>query len=901
MKKLLSIILVCGVLFTAFPVIAFAEENTKETEIQTAKVNLIDVGEANPQETETTYRDKLVFLLEYYCWDFDYTPEYWYEIYTKESYDNYLNAKTKAEKLLADENTTETEFQNMVEEFQTAKDNLVEVGEVTQVANGTCGDNLKWTLDNNGTLSITGTGDMYFDGLAPWNYKYRIKKVEISNGVTNIYESAFESCGMLISITIPDSVTSIGRDAFNRCTRLKSINVGENNPNYSSVDGILFNKDKTELIKYPAGKTDESYTIPDSVTSIRYSAFDDCTSLTNVTIPNSVTSIGDSAFCRCTSLKSITIPDSVTSIGTSVFSTCTSLTSITIPDSVTSIGDNAFFDCESLTSITIPDSVTSIGKSTFMYCTSFTSIAIPDSVTSIGWYAFSGCTNLKSITLPEGITSIGWDTFKDCTSLTSLTIPDSVTSIGESAFENCTSLTSITIPEGVTYIDRDTFRNCTNLKNVTIPESVTIICQYAFIDCKSLTSITIPDNVTSIFIGAFSYCTSLKSITIPDNVTSIEHDAFSYCTSLESITIPNSVTSIGDVAFSYCTSLKSINVGENNPNYSSVDGILFNKDKTELITYPAGKIDKSYTIPNSVKSIAESAFSGCTNLKSITIPDSVTNIDMYAFYGCTSLSDIYYSGSKQMWNNISIDEGNDELTNANIHFGKESPKTTITLPKANASLFIGDRANINAVITNGYGATTYRSSNTKVAKVSSNGLVTAVGAGTAKITVTNNGVSKIFTVTVKKTAISLARYSANVYVKGSTVIKPTVRNGRGKTTFKSLNTKVAKVYSNGKVTALKAGTAKIRITNNKVSRIFTVKVLNPKLNKTSVAISRGKSFTLKITGRIGTAKFYTSNKKIATVNSKGKITVNKKAKKGQSAVITVKTNGVTLRCKVKVK
>ncbi len=154
---------------------------------------------------------------------------------------------------------------------------------------------------------------------------------------------------------------------------------------------------------------------------------------------------------------------------------------------------------------------------------------------------------------------------------------------------------------------------------------------------------------------------------------------------------------------------------------------------------------------------------------------------------------------------------------------------------------------------------------------------------------------------VKKTTISLARYSANVYVKGSTVIKSTVKNGRGKTTFKSLNTKVAKVYSNGKVIAIKAGTAKIRVTNNKISRIFTVKVLNPRLNKTSVAISRGKSFTLKITGRIGTAKFYTSNKRIATVNSKGKITVNKKAKKGQSAVITVKTNGVTLRCKVKVK
>ena len=155
--------------------------------------------------------------------------------------------------------------------------------------------------------------------------------------------------------------------------------------------------------------------------------------------------------------------------------------------------------------------------------------------------------------------------------------------------------------------------------------------------------------------------------------------------------------------------------------------------------------------------------------------------------------------------------------------------------------------------------------------------------------------------TENKTTVSLAKYSANIYVRGTTTIKPTVKNGKGVTTYKSNNTRVAKVDSGGKLTALKAGTAKITITNNKVSKVFTVKVLNPKLNKTSVSISRGKSYTLKITGKIGTAKFYTSNKKIATVNSKGKIKVNKKAKKGKTVIIKVKTNGITLKCKVKVK
>ncbi|MGN1050894.1 MAG: Ig-like domain-containing protein, partial [Acutalibacteraceae bacterium] len=152
-----------------------------------------------------------------------------------------------------------------------------------------------------------------------------------------------------------------------------------------------------------------------------------------------------------------------------------------------------------------------------------------------------------------------------------------------------------------------------------------------------------------------------------------------------------------------------------------------------------------------------------------------------------------------------------------------------------------------------------------------------------------------------KTTLTLSRYFGSIYVTGTAIFKPTVKNGKGVTTYKSSNTRVAKVDSRGKLTALKAGTARITITNNKVSKVFTVKVLNPKLNKTSVSISRGKSYTLKITGKIGTAKFYTSNKKIATVNSKGKITVNKKAKRGSTATITVKTNGITLKCKVKVK
>ena len=219
----------------------------------------------------------------------------------------------------------------------------------------------------------------------------------IPNSVTRIGYGAFRGCTGLTSITIPNSVTSIASWAFDGCTGLTSINVASGNNYYSDNNGVLFNKKKTELIRYPEGKSQTSYTIPDSVTSIGNWAFDGCTGITSITIPNSVTSIGAHAFDGCTGLTSITIPNSVTSIGYMAFYGCTGLTSIAIPNSVTSIGNWAFFECTGLTSITIPNSVTSIGDGAFNSCTGLTSITIPDSVTSIGDKAFRDCTGLKDV------------------------------------------------------------------------------------------------------------------------------------------------------------------------------------------------------------------------------------------------------------------------------------------------------------------------------------------------------------------------------------------------------------------------------------------------------------------------------------------------------------------------
>ena len=439
-------------------------------------------------------------------------------------------------------------------------------------------------------------------------------------------------------------------------------------------------------------------------------------SVTKANIPHTikgvtVTSIGGSAFRYCTSLTSVTIPDSVTSIGEEAFYGCWDLTRLTIPGSVTSIDKDAFCFCSSLTSVTIPDSVTSIGDSAFYGCESLTSVTIPDSVTSIGSCAFYGCASLTSVTIPDSVTSIGGSAFYGCTSLTSVTIPDSVTSIGGSAFYNCKSLTSVTIPGSVTSIGWSAFYGCASLTSVTIPDSVTSIGGSAFYGCTSLTSVTIPDSVTSIGGSAFYNCKSLTSVTIPGSVTSIGWSAFYGCASLTSVTIPDSVTSIGNCAFASCTSLTGIWVAEGNSHYANdASGVLFNKDKTTLVQCPGAFA--AYTIPNSVTSIGEYAFSHCTSLTSVTIPnsvtsigehafsyctsltsvtisDSVTSIGEYAFYDCTSLTDVYYAGSEAQWKAISISSNrNDDLLTANIHYNygshTHSYKAVVTAPTCTA-------------------------------------------------------------------------------------------------------------------------------------------------------------------------------------------------------------------------
>ena len=296
--------------------------------------------------------------------------------------------------------------------------------------------------------TVTTIGEWAFDGCSS------LTSVTIPDSVTSIGKWAFGGCSGLTSVTIPDSVTSIGEMAFALCSNLTSITVDTGNAAYTSIDGSLYTKDEKTLVQYAIGKTDPSFTIPGSVTSIGERAFASCLSLTNVTIGNGVTSIGNWAFAYCSSLTSVTLLDSVTSIGDDAFYGCSSLISVTIPDSVTSIGNRAFYYCPSLTSIAVDadnavyasidgNLYTKDGKTLLRYAIgkTATSFTIPSGVTSIGDWAFESCASLMSVTIPSSVTSIGNGAFYDCSRLTSVTIPGSVTSIGWGAFYGCQNLT----------------------------------------------------------------------------------------------------------------------------------------------------------------------------------------------------------------------------------------------------------------------------------------------------------------------------------------------------------------------------------------------------------------------------------------------------------------------------
>ncbi|MDO5549226.1 MAG: leucine-rich repeat protein, partial [Eubacteriales bacterium] len=376
-----------------------------------------------------------------------------------------------------------------------------------EIASGTCGENISYSLRENNCLYIHGTGALNsigsFDSISA-----RITTVIIEPGITSIGDYALKDLTFLQRVSIPDTVTEIGSCAFQNCSSLVKANI----PDSVTTIGSWAFQGCSSL---------KHITLSENITVIPTACFSDCSSLIKVNIPNDVIFIGTYAFWKCTSLNDILIPENVKIIHDSAFFNCSSLKEITLPNSIQNIGANAFHGCTSLTEVTLPANLSRIKDSTFSFCFSLYRVTIPDSVTMIEEYAFQNCTSLIEIFIPNSVDTIENFAFADCTSLSKASLP--VHAVPDRAiflFSNCTSLSEIVLlkTDSSIEIEPKLFLGFTSLQSITIPEGIIKIGDCAFFGCSSLQNLTIPDSVTKIGFGAFSDCSSLQNLTIPDSV-----------------------------------------------------------------------------------------------------------------------------------------------------------------------------------------------------------------------------------------------------------------------------------------------------------------------------------------------------------------------------------------------
>ena len=528
----------------------------------------------------------------------------------------------------------------------------------------------------------------------------KLTSVIIPDGVTSIGNFAFTGCSGLENIKMPENIQYVGDFAFEGTKWLKTLPEGllyfgnilyayngeipqgttiEIKDGVTRINGEAFSNQKGLI----------AIKIPDSVKNIGESAFRGCSGLTSIKISDSVKNIGRSAFWGCSELTSIKIPDSVTSIGEYAFANCTKLASIIIPENIKDLNVNVFEgtaylnnpgaiyigntlykynDYEGGISLTIKDGIEKIDQGIFSNCEYLTSIIMPDTVTEVASYAFRNCINLSSVKLSSNINEISNYTFSGCTSLNSIAIPENVVSILDSAFESCTSLTNIKIPAKVESIGNNAFKDCTSLSEITfLSDNIDYIDSTAFDNTAWLNN----QNDGVVYIGKLLYCykgemPSNTTITVKDGTETIADGVFDEKEELVGVVLPNSVKKIGSGAFYGCPNLSSINIPDSVEyvGNQAFQGTAWLNNQNDGVVY-IGKILYCYkgempsnttiTVKEGTTSIAGICFAECTNLISITIPKSVTYIGMGAFFMCDNLKTINYKGSKEDWNNITIE------------------------------------------------------------------------------------------------------------------------------------------------------------------------------------------------------------------------------------------------------
>ncbi len=526
----------------------------------------------------------------------------------------------------------------------------------------TYGD-FQYKIEDDNSCTITD-----YDGMAS---SLSIPSAINGHTVKQIDTGALSDNGIITSVTIPNGVTTIGFSAFNGCIKLEKIKFSSN---LDTVCENAFNNTKwfnnqSNGLVY-VGKVAYKYkgdmqrntkiTVKSDTVSISESAFKDCANLTAILIPSSVKHIDKYAFYNCQGLTKLNFNDGIERIENDAFGSCEKLTSVNFSKTLKSIGAFAFVECKKLSEITIPQSVTSVGEYAFSGCENLASVTVSDDLPYVGGRAFEKTKWLNSqpdgvvyigksaygykgdmpknteLFLKSGITNISGYAFYEEKNLTSVKIPETVNRIGNWAFLDCEGLKNVNIPDGVKRIESWTFSNCSSLTNITVPDSVTVLDGLAFSYCTNLKNIELSKNLTEIGMGALSHCTSLETIDIPDSVIIMDNIAMAGCSELKSVNIGSNLKTVGGQVFAGCTSLEKVNVNLNNKNYTSENGIWYDKNKTKIILYPYNKKDSAYTTPTSLKELCNGYVGSYgilldnSNLKTVTIEKNVAKIDDYA-------------------------------------------------------------------------------------------------------------------------------------------------------------------------------------------------------------------------------------------------------------------------------
>lgn len=520
--------------------------------------------------------------------------------------------------------------------------------EETIVASGTCGDDLTWKLGDKGTLTISGTGEMYNYSMAdaPWKeQKDLISALVVENGATSIGSSTFDGYTSLKSIKLASTVKSIGNNAFSN-TGITSLDLPEGMESIGI--GAFYNCEKMTELK-----------LPESLTTLNNGAFAFCKGLTAVTLPNKITFIGALAFEECTGLTSITIPENVTEIRNQAFYYCTALTMVELPKALQTVGDNAFYETK-LQDVYYAGTEEDWGKIAIglknepltnanLHCMGAVVVISGTCGGALTWkldskgtltisgtgamtdYTKSGVApwnkdyeEIRFVVIENGVTTIGEYAFENCTLLESVAISDSVEKIGKYAFSGCSALKRISLPDSIAQIGDHAFR-ASGLEAVKIPEGVTLLGEGMFARCPNLQTVELPSTLQTIreiaFIGS-----GLNKIILPENLKYIGYECFYECTNLEEIKIPDSVTILDYSVFEGCSSLKKV------------------------------------TLSKGLKRISQTMFAMCHNLTEITIPDSITYIEEGAFFQCKKLKDVYYTGSQKKWGKLQTNAAVDFIT-----------------------------------------------------------------------------------------------------------------------------------------------------------------------------------------------------------------------------------------------